>query len=160
MDDTAAAPQAAGPGWFRRWGWMVTALALASCCAWSGLGAWLFGPLTPWLANRLSYVQGKAELIAPAQWQPGGILSPDGRYMVAGWTRNGQRERLVWNLVTGEQHPFPLNLGGGALCWLNPEQFVMRDSGSERYYLIQAHSATVVQATLIIVKDQFSSEEG
>jgi hypothetical protein len=93
------------------WVWIMAGLLLIGCCAWTGLGAWLAGPFTPWLANRLTSVQGKAEVIAPAQWRPGGTLSPDGRYMVASWDRGSQRERVVWNLVTGEQ--YPLRMSGG-----------------------------------------------
>jgi hypothetical protein len=93
------------------WVWIMAGLLLIGCCVWTGLGAWLAGPFTPWLANRLTSVQGKAEVIAPAQWRPGGTLSPDGRYMVASWDRGSQRERVVWNLVTGEQ--YPLRMSGG-----------------------------------------------
>src|SRR4051794_12257184 len=90
----------------RRRLWLIPAgLLLLGCCAWSGLGAWLIAPLTPYWANHLSTVQGKVEVIAPAQWHPGGILSPDGRYMVTGWTRNGQRESFVWDLATDERRP-------------------------------------------------------
>jgi hypothetical protein len=114
---------------------------------WSGLGAWLFAPLTPWLANRLSYVQGKTEVIAPAQWRPGGILSPDGRYMVAGWTKDSTREQLVWDLMTDER--YPLTLDFSSLCWLNPGQFVVRDSSTETYYVVVARNPSVMQAILV-----------
>jgi hypothetical protein len=139
----------AGKRYSGRWGWWLLAgLLLLGCCVWGGLGAWLFAPLTPFLANRLSYVQGKAEVIAPAQWRPGGILSPNGRYMVMGWNRNGSHERFVWDLTSGAQHPF--QLGGGGLCWLNPEQFAILDSATNSYFLIHAPDATIMPATLII----------
>jgi hypothetical protein len=99
----------------RRIGMTLAGLVLAGCCFWSGLGAWLFAPLTPFLANRLSYSQGKAEVIAPAEWRPGGgQMSPDGRYMVLGWTRDGPHELFIWDLVTGARHPFRVGLS--ALC--------------------------------------------
>jgi hypothetical protein len=130
----------------RRIGLALVGLVLAGCCFWSGLGAWLFAPLTPFLANRLSYSQGKAEVIAPAQWRPGGgHMSPDGRYMVLGWIKDGPHELFVWDLVTGERHPFRVSTS--ALCWLNSNQFAILDSSSMSYYLVQAQNATLTRAT-------------
>jgi hypothetical protein len=143
----------------RRRLWLIPlGLLLLGCCAWSGLGAWFFAPLTSFSANRLSYVQGKAEVIAPAQWHPGGILSPDGRYMVTGWTKNDQRESFVWNLVTDEH--YPLNIGSDALCWLNPELFVALDSSTDTYYVVLASNAIAMRATTISVKDQYGFVTG
>jgi hypothetical protein len=150
-----------GPARARRlptWVWVLAGLLLVGCCAWSGLGASVFGPLTPWLANRLTSVQGKAELIAPAQWRPGGTLSPDGRYMVAGWNKTGQHERVVWDLVTGQQ--YPLALRSSALCWLNVEQFASLDSASNTYYLVQAHNMSIIQATQVIPSKEYPDPDG
>jgi hypothetical protein len=138
----------------RRIGLTLAGLVLAGCCFWSGLGAWLFAPLTPFLANRLSYSQGKAEVIAPAQWQPGGgKMSSDGRYMMLSWTKNGPREHFVWDLVTAKQYPSSINID--SMCWVDAEKFVVRDSASEKYYLVQAQNAVPRMATRINPREQF-----
>jgi hypothetical protein len=56
----------------RRIGLALVGLVLAGCCFWSGLGAWLFAPLTPFLANRLIYNR-EGQLVAEAAktgWTP------------------------------------------------------------------------------------------
>jgi hypothetical protein len=134
----------------RRWGWYVAlGLLLLGCCFWSGLAAWLFAPLTPFLANRLTSVQGKAELLVPAQAAATtGHLSPDGRRMLLGWTRDGREEWVMWDLTTNERRAF--NLQSGRFCWLNADQFLV--NGGQAYletnmdYLLQARDVSIMQA--------------
>jgi hypothetical protein len=62
--NTVVARSGNGVHWFRQ---LLISLLLVGCCFWTSLAGWLFAPLMPFLANRLSYVRGKAEVIAPAQ---------------------------------------------------------------------------------------------
>ena len=132
-------------------------LLLIGCCAWSGLLGWFFAPFSFWAANRIDHVQGKVEVIAPAQSHPGGILAPGGRYLILGQTRNGVRERFVWDLATDARYPFTLR--APALCWLNPTQFVVRSS-NETYYLVEAQGVVAVTTESIVVQDRYPLPEG
>ena len=127
--------------WLRRL--LILALAVlvvGACCYWSGFW-WYVPPLAQMWANHLDRVQGKAELLVPAQWRPGRVrLSPDGRKMVIEWRRRGQEEVVVWDLVTGEQHPLDLDVS--SLRWLNSEQFIVFDA-SNGYYLVNAPDLSV-----------------
>jgi hypothetical protein len=130
-------------------------LLLVGCCAWGAFGIIFFEPFIPWMANILTSVHGKAEVIAPAQWRPGGRLSPDGRYMSMGRYRNGEFERMIWNLETGET--YPLN-ARGSLCWLDNEHFLLEHVS--RYYIVQAKGALIEPATYTIVQKQLPGPEG
>lgn len=102
----------------RRIGLALVGLLLAGCCFWSGLGAWFFAPLTPLWANHVDEVRGKIGLVVPAQsGATTGHLSPDGRQMILGWTREEQQEWVVLDLTTNVSRPFARQTS--ALCWLS-----------------------------------------
>src|SRR5215471_6007669 len=99
LEDTAAARSARR----RRWLWLIPAgLVLAGCCFWSGL--FLYLPVLPQLwANHLDRVQGKAELLVPAQARFNRAeLSPDGRRLAlfATTDRDKAEASFVWDLAT------------------------------------------------------------
>jgi hypothetical protein len=138
-----------------KWGMGCVTLLLVGCCAWAAFATIFFEPLLPWMANILTSVHGKAEVIAPAQWRPGGILSPDGRYMSMGRQRKGEFERVIWNIETGEE--YPLN-ARGSLCWLDNEHFLIEYVS--RYYIVQAKGALIEPATYTVVQKQLPGPEG
>jgi hypothetical protein len=52
--------------------WILVGLIALGLCGLTGLAGWLIAPFTPFWANWLSVTQGRVEVIAPAQWRPGG----------------------------------------------------------------------------------------
>ncbi len=133
-------------------------LVVGACCYWSGVW-WYVPPLAQMWANHLDRVKGKAELLGPAQWYGGGgELSPDGRKMVIRRKRRGQKEFLMWNLVTGEQHLLDIQHASW-LLWLNADQFVVFDTGPDEYYLVDARDVTIVSAT-IFPEEQYKQPGG
>ena len=120
----------------------LAVLVVGACCYWSGLW-WYVPSLAQMWANHLDRVKGKAELLGPAQWYGGGgELSPDGRKMVIRRERRGQEEFLVWNLVTGEQHPLDIQHASW-LLWVNANQIAVNDYPD--YYLVNANDLSVIK---------------
>ena len=138
-----------------RWGWGLGLLLLLGCCFWSGLGTWFLGPLIPYTANYMTWVEGNLEVIAPAQQRPGGVLSPDGRYLRLGRTISGVREYMIIDLQTQTQRPLSLTFSGS--CWIPNHQFVARNSANKTYYLVNLADGVVTPAPLIRVGDTYGT---
>src|SRR5262245_27114902 len=93
--------------WKRRLWIIAIILLLTGCLFWTGLFVYL--PVLPQIwANHLSRVQGKAELIVPAQWgYDRAELSPDGRWIALFATNNRDRAEapILWDLTSGKHYP-------------------------------------------------------
>jgi hypothetical protein len=109
-----------------RWlGFGVPGLLLIACIA--GVGWFLFPVLFPQIwANHLSFVQGKAELLAGAGEQLDfGSLSPDGRWMVLQpiANRRAEEQPILLDLINNNRRKLDIHFN--EFAWLNDDQFVV-----------------------------------
>ena len=113
----------------------LLAIAVVLYCGWGFVGQQL---AAPYLDTWLGVPRGRLDVIAPGQWYPsGGKLSPDGRRMLLGWTRNGTHEAFILDLATGVRIPFSTQLSG---CWISADQIAGLGNSDTTYYVIDAHT--------------------
>jgi hypothetical protein len=107
-----------------RWIWLTLgSVVLISCCFWSGL-IWMLPGLPNAWANRLDYVQGKTELLIPAERRPSaGLLSPDGRRLLISWMQDDQVQIVVWDLASNQQRT--LDQYTTYIRWIDAEHLVI-----------------------------------
>jgi hypothetical protein len=125
-----------------RWIWLTLgSVVLVSCCVWSGL-IWMLPGLPNAWANRLDHVQGKAELLIPAERRPSaGLLSPDGRRLLISWMQDDQVQIVVWDLANNQQHPLTQYVT--AMRWLNATHTALIGEG---YHVIDTRDFTSLPA--------------
>jgi hypothetical protein len=149
MNDVVDYGQPLRSGGLKQWIWLIpVGLVLAGCLFWTGLFSYL--PALPQIwSNHLSRVQGKAELVAPAQWRFNRAeLSQDGRWLALFATTDREKAEapFVWDLATKEKWHF--NLAISDIRWLTANQFAIVDTGSDKYYLADAGTMTITPALI------------